>query len=133
LPELIKSKGCIAGISSVAGYSPLYYRTAYAASKHGVWGYLTTLHAEMKNKGVLIMTVCPSYVNTSLQENQKEYFSNQTQEVLTPEFVAREIIRGVEKRKKLLFIGKTARYAYLLSKYFPDWYEKIMIKKTRLP
>jgi short-subunit dehydrogenase len=132
LHELIKSKGCVVGISSVAGYSPLYYRTAYAASKHGVWGYLATLHTEMKDKNVHVMTVCPSYVNTLLQENQQQFFSNQTQETLTPQFVAKAIIEGAEKRKKLLFIGKTAQRAYWLHKFWPNLYEKIMVSKTRM-
>lgn len=130
LPHIIAQKGTIAGISSVAGYTPLLYRTAYSASKHGVWGYLTTLHAEMKSSGVNVMTISPGYVETQLQQNQQKYFSNQTQEVLTPEGVAFEILKGIENRKKLLFVGRTAKLAYWLNRFFPSLYEKIMIRKT---
>lgn len=130
LPHIIAQKGTIAGISSVAGYTPLLYRTAYSASKHGVWGYLNTLHAEMKESDVHVMTICPGFVETQLQENQQKYFSNQTQEVLTPQYVAAEILHAIKKRKKLLFIGRTARLAYWLNRFFPSLYEKIMIRKT---
>ena len=132
LPKVIENKGSIVGISSVAGYSPLYYRTAYAASKYGVWGYLETLHAEMKEKEVHVMTVCPSFVETKLQENQQKYFTNNTNEALTTEYVAQEILKGLEYKKKLLFIGKTAKLAYWIHKLFPRFYEKVMIKKTKV-
>lgn len=132
LPKIIEHKGCIVGISSVAGYSPLYYRTAYAASKYGVWGYLETLHAEMKEKKVHVMTVCPSFVETKLQVNQQKYFANNTNEALSTKYVAQEILKGIGHRKKLLFIGKTAKLAYWLHKVFPKFYEKVMIKKTKL-
>jgi short-subunit dehydrogenase len=132
LPKVIENKGCIVGISSVAGYSPLYYRTAYAASKYGVWGYLETLHGEMKEKQVHVMTVCPSFVETKLQENQQKYFTNNTNEALTTEYVAHEILKGIEAKNKQLFIGKTAKMAYWVHKFFPNFYEKVMIKKTKL-
>lgn len=132
LPYIEKQQGAIVGISSVAGFTPLYYRTAYAASKHGVLGYLTTLHAEMKSKNVHVMTACPSFVATQLQEEQQKYFSNNTNEALTPTFVALEILKGIEKRKKFVFIGKTAYRAYLLNRFFPKLYEKIMIAKTKV-
>lgn len=132
LPKVIENKGSIVGISSVAGYSPLYYRTAYAASKYGVWGYLETLHAEMKEKEVHVMTVCPSFVETKLQENQQKYFTNNTNEALTTEYVAQEILKGIDLKKKQLFIGKTAKLAYWVHKLFPSFYEKVMIKKTKL-
>ncbi|MCD8528822.1 MAG: SDR family NAD(P)-dependent oxidoreductase [Chitinophagales bacterium] len=131
LPFIIENKGTLAGISSVAGYSPLLYRTAYAASKHGVWGYLSSLRAEMKEKQVQVLTVCPSFVSTDLQENQQKYFNNTTQEALTPEFVATEIFKAIYNRKDNILIGKTAKQAYWFNKLFPKWYEKIMIKKMK--
>jgi len=132
LPHIEKQQGTVVGISSVAGFTPLYYRTAYAASKHGVLGYLTTLHSEMKSKNVHVMTACPSFVTTQLQDQQQKYFSNNTNEALTPTFVALEIFKGIEQRKKFVFIGKTAYRAYLLNRFFPNLYEKIMIAKTKI-
>jgi NADP-dependent 3-hydroxy acid dehydrogenase YdfG len=43
LPHLLKSKGSIAGISSIAGYKGLPCRTGYSASKFAMQGFLESL------------------------------------------------------------------------------------------
>lgn len=132
LPEIIKNQGTLAGVSSVAGYSPLLYRTAYAASKHAVWGYLASLRAEMRDKNVQVLTICPSFVATDLQESQQKYFKNTTNEALTPAYVANEIIEAIQERKDLILIGSTAKKVYWLNRFFPGIYEWIMIRKSRI-
>lgn len=132
LPHIIASKGCLAGVSSVAGYSPLLYRTAYAASKHAVWGYLSSLRSEMREKKVQVLTICPSFVSTDLQENQQKYFKNSTNEALTTQYVAQRILEAIEQRDDLCLIGKTAKRVYWLNRFFPKLYEKIMIKKMKM-
>lgn len=132
LPHLLKSKGTLAGVSSVAGYSPLLYRTAYAASKHAVWGYLASLRTELKPQGVQVLTICPSFVHTELQEDQQAYFKNSTKESLTPTWVAGEIFLAITNKKEIALIGKTAKRVYWLNRLFPSLYEKIMFKKTKI-
>ncbi|MCB9226725.1 MAG: SDR family oxidoreductase [Chitinophagales bacterium] len=132
LPHIIKQKGTLVSLSSVAGYSPLLYRTAYAASKHAVWGYMNSLRAEMRDKNVKVLTVCPSFVATQLQENQQQYFTNNTNVALNSESVAKEILKAIIDKKELALIGKTAKQAYWLNRFFPKLYEKIMIKKTKI-
>ncbi|MFT5071865.1 MAG: short-subunit dehydrogenase, partial [Chitinophagales bacterium] len=132
LPEIIRNHGTLASVSSVAGYSPLLYRTAYAASKHAVWGYLGSLRAELRMEQVQVLTICPSFVNTELQESQQKYFKNSTQEALTPSMVASQIFQAIENRKDLVLIGKTAKRVFWLNRWFPKLYEKIMIKKTKI-
>jgi len=132
LPSIIKNKGTIAGVSSVAGFSPLLYRTAYAASKHAVWGYFSSLSAELKEKGVQVLTICPSFVGTDLQQNQQKYFNNNTNEILTTAFVATEIFKAIHKKKDIALIGRTAKQVYWLNRFFPKLYKRIMISKTKL-
>jgi short-subunit dehydrogenase len=132
LPDIVNEEGTIAGISSVAGYSPLIYRTTYAASKHAVFGYLASLRAELRDKNVQVLTICPSFVVTDLQENQQQYFKNNTSEALTPEFVAKEIFEAIWKRNDLSLIGKTAKRVYCLNRFFPRIYEKIMLRKMKI-
>lgn len=129
LPEIIKNKGAIAGVSSVAGYSPLVYRTAYAASKHAVWGYFSSLRAELRSQGVQVLTICPSFVSTDLQEEQKSYFKNNTSEALSPAYVSSEIYKAIYQKRDEVLIGKTAKRVYFLNRFFPKLYEKIMLKK----
>lgn len=131
LPHIIEQKGSLVSLSSVAGYSPLLYRTTYAASKHAVWGYMSSLRTEIRDKKVQVLTVCPSFVKTDLQENQQQYFSNQTSEELMPSFVSNEIFKAIFTKKELALIGKTAKRVYWINRFFPKLYEKIMISKTK--
>ena len=130
LPALLAAKGSLVGICSVAAYSPLLYRSAYAASKHGFWGYLTTLEAEFRGQ-MQVLTVCPAYVQTSLQENQQGHFKNKTGEWLQTEAVAEAIFKTCGTGQTKLFIGRTAKLAYWLSRFFPNLYTRIMIKRTK--
>lgn len=132
LPHIIKQKGTLVSLSSVAGYSPLLYRTAYAASKHAVFGYMNSLRAEMRELGVNVLTVCPSFVNTKLQEHQQKYFTNNTNEALNTENVAKEILKAIAQVKELSLIGKTAKQVYWLNRFFPKLYERVMINKTKI-
>jgi len=132
LPDIINEEGSIAGVSSVAGYSPLIYRTAYAASKHAVYGYLASLRAELRDKNVQVLTICPSFVTTDLQEHQQKYFNNNTDEALSPSFVSNEIFEAIQERRDLSLIGKTAKRVYWLNRFFPGIYEKMMLRKMKV-
>ncbi|MFN5374880.1 MAG: SDR family NAD(P)-dependent oxidoreductase, partial [Chitinophagaceae bacterium] len=59
LPHLIKSKGVIVGISSIAGYRGLPGRSGYSASKFALQGWLEALKTELIEKGVHVMWVSP--------------------------------------------------------------------------
>jgi short-subunit dehydrogenase len=129
LPYIQQTKGTLVGISSVAGFSPLMYRTAYAASKHAVWGYFSSLRSEMKEKNVQVLVVCPSFVASLLQEHQQAYFKNNTDEILTPAYVASEIFKALDGKKETLFIGKTAQKAYWVQRFFPNFTSALCVKK----
>ncbi len=47
LPEILKNKGSILGISSIAGYRGLPGRSGYSASKFALIGFLETLRTEL--------------------------------------------------------------------------------------
>jgi len=47
LPDLIKSRGKIAVLSSVAGIGPLLGRSGYCASKYALHGFFETLRQEL--------------------------------------------------------------------------------------
>src|SRR5829696_6908833 len=59
LQSIIKTRGVIVGVSSVAGYRGLPGRSGYSASKHAINGWLEALRTEVMNRGVHVMWVCP--------------------------------------------------------------------------
>ncbi len=62
LPHLLRSRGAIVAISSVAGFAPLIARTGYAASKHALHGFFESLRSEVRSQGVDVTLVCPSFI-----------------------------------------------------------------------
>jgi 3-hydroxybutyrate dehydrogenase len=69
LPGMIdRGYGRIVNISSIAGKRGAAYITAYAASKHAILGFTSSLAAEVQRHGIMVNAVCPGYVNTKMTE-----------------------------------------------------------------
>ncbi|NVK25317.1 MAG: SDR family oxidoreductase [Gammaproteobacteria bacterium] len=137
LPYLQKNQGHIVAISSVAGFSPLYGRTAYAASKHAMEGFFSSLAAEQAENNVDISIICPSFVATrpelTMSANQGAASpgaakKNQVGRTLTPEQAASEICRCIQEKHKKMYLGGVSKLAKLLHTLFPDFYRKQMTK-----
>ncbi len=136
LPSLIERKGQIVVMSSIAGFAPLLGRTGYCASKHALHGFFDTLRAELRDTGVGVTIVCPSFVETDFAKSglatdgQPLAFDRSTTGApVSPEYVAAEIYNAVAKRKRLLVLPTSGRFAYWVSRLAPRLYERSMIKR----
>lgn len=70
LPHMrAKRSGKIINISSVLGFLPAPYMGVYAASKHAVEGLSESLDHEVRQFGVRVMVVEPSFTRTQLGSN----------------------------------------------------------------
>ncbi|HEY9178612.1 MAG TPA: SDR family oxidoreductase, partial [Flavipsychrobacter sp.] len=67
LPQIIKTKGVIVGVSSIAGYRGLPARTGYSASKFALQGFLESLRTELLYTGVNVMWVCPGFTSSNIR------------------------------------------------------------------
>jgi NAD(P)-dependent dehydrogenase (short-subunit alcohol dehydrogenase family) len=136
LPHIIAARGLIVAVSSVAGYTPLIARTAYAASKHAMHGFFESLRTELAPLGVDVMLACPSFVATSIDRNAVggdglpvRHAQVTTGDRLAPEDVADRIVRGAARGRRLLLIGRTAVAAWWLSRLAPALYERLMARR----
>src|SRR3954467_12630424 len=59
LDSIIKRKGTIVGVSSIAGYRGLPGRSGYSASKFALQGWLESIRTELIDSAVHVMGVCP--------------------------------------------------------------------------
>jgi NAD(P)-dependent dehydrogenase (short-subunit alcohol dehydrogenase family) len=64
--------GRIVNVSSVLGFLPAPYMGLYSASKHAVEGLSETLDHEVRQFGVRVTLVAPSYTKTSLDANSPQ-------------------------------------------------------------
>jgi NAD(P)-dependent dehydrogenase (short-subunit alcohol dehydrogenase family) len=138
LPALLASRGMIIVMSSIAGFSPLFGRSGYSASKHALHGLFESLRTELSDKGVRVMMVCPGFTATSIEKNALDgdgrpttHPRSTTGKIAAPEEVAEAIYRGAVKNKRLLVLSRVGKLAHLFSKFFPAYYERAMAKRLR--
>ena len=67
LPHLLKNKGSITGISSIAGKKGLPGRSGYSASKFAMEGFLESVRIENMKKGIHVLVVCPGFTATGIR------------------------------------------------------------------
>jgi NAD(P)-dependent dehydrogenase (short-subunit alcohol dehydrogenase family) len=138
LPALLASRGMIIVMSSIAGFSPLFGRSGYSASKHALHGLFESLRTELSDKGVRVMMVCPGFTATNIEKNALDgdgrptmHPRSTTGKIATPEEVAEAIYRGAVKNKRLLVLSRIGKLAYVVSKFFPAYYERAMARRLR--
>ncbi|PHS23541.1 MAG: short chain dehydrogenase [Robiginitomaculum sp.] len=137
LPALLGAKGQVIAMSSVAGFCPLPMRTGYAASKYAVRGFFETLRTETRHRGLGIMIVCPSYVDTKIGDNalggHGEKATHQRSEAkgaISADDAAKAIFIAAGRRRDFLTIGKGATLAHILSRIAPSFLEKLSTKRV---
>jgi dehydrogenase/reductase SDR family protein 7B len=131
LPYILKNKGSIVGVSSIAGYVGLPARTGYSASKFAMQGFLEALRTENLRNSLHVMVACPGFTasnirNTALSSDGSVQGESprDEQKMMTSEEVAQHIVNGVEKRKRTLILTSQGKLVVFLSKWFPRFVEK---------
>ncbi len=135
LRPLRQSKGTHLAISSVAGFAPLFHRTAYAASKHALEGFFKSLRAEEIAHGVRVSIAAPSFVATNIgrpgaaqQGFVRPGSATDGVDYMEPDDAARVILRGLEQEKPFIPVGRVARIAHIVNRLAPGLYFSQMLK-----
>jgi NAD(P)-dependent dehydrogenase (short-subunit alcohol dehydrogenase family) len=71
-PLLLKSKGRIVNLSSVAGNGATPFPGPYASSKHAIEGWSDSLRRELIPFGVQVIVIQPALINTPLWDRDSE-------------------------------------------------------------
>ena len=133
LPEILKTKGSVVGVSSVAGYKGLPGRSGYSASKFAMNGFLDSLRVENLKTGVHVMTACPGFTasnirNTALAKDglQQRESTLDEQKMMAADEVAVIIANGVENRSRTLVMTGQGILTVMLSKFIPSILDKLV-------
>lgn len=128
LPHLLKTKGSIVGVSSIAGFKGLPGRTGYSASKFAMQGFLEALRIENYKTGLHVLIACPGYTasnirNAGLNKDGKAQGESPLNEkkLMSAEEVANYIIRATIKRKKYLVLTPLGKFTVWLNRFFPSF------------
>jgi short-subunit dehydrogenase len=135
LPEILKTKGTIVGVSSIAGYRGLPGRTGYSASKFAMNGFLEALRTELLKTGVNVLVACPGFTTSNirvaaLSENGQAHGETSMEEgkMMRPEEVARIIVDGIAARKRTLVMTGQGKLTVWLNKLLPGLADNLVFK-----
>ena len=126
LPALLKSKGVVAGISSIAGYRGLPGRTGYSASKFAVQGFLEALRTELLHSGAHVMWISPGFTASNIRNVARAADGSIQGEtpldeggLMSADECARRILDAVLARKRSVIMTTQGRLTVWLNKLFP--------------
>lgn len=133
LPEIIKNKGSIIGISSIVGYRGTPARTAYSASKYAMHGFFEVLRTEVMKRGVHLMIACPNFTSSNIRKTAltadgsvQGETPREEDKMMSAGEVARLILKATRKRKRELIITTQGKLVVFLNKWFPAMMDKIV-------
>ena len=69
LPYLLKTKGSLVGVISIAGYVGLPGRTGYSASKFAIRGFLDTVRIENLKEGLHVLVAAPGFTASEVRKS----------------------------------------------------------------
>ncbi|WP_199140973.1 SDR family oxidoreductase [Pedobacter sp. ASV12] len=131
LPEILKTKGVIVGVSSIAGYRGLPGRTGYSSSKFAMNGFMESLRTELLKTGVHVMVACPGFTTSNirvaaLSKDGQAHGETSMEEgkMMTAKQVASCISDGIEQRKRTLIMTRQGKLAVWMNKLFPAFTDK---------
>lgn len=133
LPEILKTKGSIIGVSSIAGYRGLPGRTGYSASKFAMNGFMEALRTELLKTGVHVMVACPGFTAsnirvTALAKDGSSHGETSMEEgkMMTADEVAGRIVDGIAARKRTLIMTGQGKLTVWLNKLLPALADKLV-------
>jgi short-subunit dehydrogenase len=145
LPQMMqRGNGAIVNICSIGGKLPVPHLLPYTASKFAAVGFSQGLHAEMRAKGVHVLTVCPGLIRTGSHvsamfsgnaEREYRWFSfaaNMPGISTSAAAAARRIVRAVIARDTEITITPYAAIASRMAGVCPEAVALAMSTANRL-
>jgi dehydrogenase/reductase SDR family member 7B len=136
LPQMIANGGgTIAVTTSISGRFGFPLRSAYSSSKHALYGFFETLHAEYYDKNIRVVIVCPGRVQTNisfyaLEKDGKQHSKFDAGQAggMTTEAAAKKIVKAIKKQKPEVLVGKKELLMVYIKRFFPNLSRKLVRK-----
>lgn len=119
LPYMTKGAK-IYNIDSLSSFQPVPYIAVYGATKSFVLSFSRAIGAELKERGIRVLAVCPGWVNTeffqrAMHDDTITYFNR----VFEPEEIVARAMRDMKKGKDVSVAGFSIRMQVLATKLLP--------------
>jgi uncharacterized protein len=142
VPHLLKERGHVINIGSLASKSAARWVGAYPASKFAVAAYSQQLRLELGSSGLHVLLVCPGPVERkdarlyplegmeSLPERARGPGAGVETKAISPQRLAQSILRACERRRPELVMPGYARMLFAISQLWPSLADWIVLRKT---
>lgn len=133
LPHLRQEgRGALIHVSSIEAIRALPYQAAYAASKHGVKGFLESLRMELAHEGLAISVtnVMPATINTPLFNHARTKIGTKPKglpPIYEPEVVVEAIAHAAAHPERDIFAGGAARVFAMTQAFSPKLLDTMML------
>ncbi len=132
MPHLIASGGSLVGVISIGGYIGMPGRSAYAASKFAVRGFLDTVRVENRKTGLHVLVVAPGFTSSNIRRaalladgSLQGETPRDENHMMSAEAVAAYIYKAVVKKKRQLILTFVqGKLTVFLGKFFPKFLDK---------
>jgi short-subunit dehydrogenase len=135
LPYLIKTKGSLVGVSSIAGIHGLPGRTGYSASKFALTGFLETIRTENLKKNLHVMVTIPGFTATNIRftaliadGSEQGYTPRNENKMMSAEKAAKHIIQGIYQKKRYQTLDADGKIITFLKKISTPFLDKMLYK-----
>ncbi len=135
VPYLRQSKGSLIFLASSSAFYGPPELAAYGASKAGVLSLAQSLRLELEESGIHVGVLCPLFVSSPMMDDFKDsdvYAGLGTAH--TPEEVAQALVKGIEKRKFMIWPSVSPALFYVTSHlFFPfrHWITKFLWQRGK--
>jgi short-subunit dehydrogenase len=126
LPHLIKNKGSVVGVSSIAGFVGLPGRTGYSASKYALHGFMETLRIENLKNGLHVLILCAGFTKSDIRKkaltadgSQQGYTPREEEKMMQPEDVAKAIVRAINRKRNYVILTLEGKMTALVKRIAP--------------
>lgn len=137
LPHMLKQKrGFIVNVTSASAYFAMPGATTYTTARWAMRGFNESLRADLHHTGIRVMLVAPGKVDTPYFTNNPNT-ENRIPKVatvkplyptLTPEQVAKALIKGITKNKREIIIPFFMKLTVWFARFFPRPIEWLIIQ-----
>ncbi|MEM9542796.1 MAG: SDR family oxidoreductase [Cyanobacteria bacterium P01_E01_bin.42] len=124
-PMLEQRSGVIINVGSIASFQPMPYWATYGASKAFVLSFSEALRAEVRDRGVKVLALCPGPTQTAFFDRAN--FPQQTQStglsLADPDTVVQQAIEAIEADKQTIVGGASLlNFVVNLQRFLPrEW------------
>ena len=144
-PIMIRQRsGHIVNTASLAGLIPAPRLTPYAMTKHAVVGLSLSLRLEAVAYGIGVTAVCPGFVDTPILdkggpddlpkpagiERGREIARHFQPRLYSPDRLAQDILRGIDRNAALVVSPASARVAWYLRRHAPFVINRIAARQV---